>query len=143
MSKEKTIEMRKSYYTSLNSHEKNEIYLDAIVQTSTEEKMDMSPCEDVLQNIENLKKLEDSPSFHTVSKESHTDCAPIAFESNDSLSCASAESTLQKGEHAVENHLEYSCCKDERTSCVEEANKQTKNAILRMVMSYFCNSKSL
>uniref|UniRef100_A0A8W8HMQ2 Uncharacterized protein n=1 Tax=Magallana gigas TaxID=29159 RepID=A0A8W8HMQ2_MAGGI len=133
VSKEKTIEMRKSYYTSLNSHEKNEIYLDAIVQTGTEERMAMSPCEDVLQNIENLKKKEDSPSFHTVSKASHTDYAPIAFKSNDSLSCASAESTLQKGEYDVENHLEYSCCKDERTSCIEEANKQNKNAILQMV----------
>ncbi|XP_052698912.1 uncharacterized protein LOC128176544 isoform X2 [Crassostrea angulata] len=140
VSKEKTIEMSKSFDTSLNSHEKNEIYLDTMLQRNTEERTTMSPYKDVSQNIESLKKKEDSLSFHTVCKESHTDCVSIAFTSNDSLFCASVESTLQKGEHDVENHLECSCCKAKSTSCIEEnipINKQSKIAILQMVQR--CN----
>lgn len=146
VSKEKTIEMSKSFDTSLNSHEKNEIYLDTMLQRNTEERTTMSPYKDVSQNIESLKKKEDSLSFHTVCKESHTDCVSITFTSNDSLFCASVESTLQKGEHDVENHLECSCCKAKSTSCIEEnipINKQSKIAILQMVISYFINFKSL
>lgn len=56
MSQEMTTEMSKSYDTSLNSPEKNEICLDVMVLTCTEEKTSMSPNEDVLENIENLKK---------------------------------------------------------------------------------------
>lgn len=146
MSQEMTTEMSKSYDTSLNSPEKNEICLDVMVLTSTEEKTAMSPNEDVLENIENLKKKKDCSSVNTVCKEKYTDCVPITFESNDSLSGASVESTLPKGECHVQNRLEYSCCKVESISCIQESIptiKQTKNAILQKVMFNYFNFKSL
>lgn len=146
MSQEKTVKMSESYDASINSNKKNEI-LEALLHTSTEEKSVMSPYEDVSENMETLKeKKGDCSSINAFRKENNTDGVPIAFESKDSLSGASVESTLQKGERHVENHLEYSCCKVESRSCIEESippNQQTKNAILQMVMSYYFNSLSL
>lgn len=142
ISQEKTTEMSKTCNASLNSHEKNEI-LDTLLHTSADEKTTVSPSEDVSKNIETLKeKKGNCSSINTFCKENYIDGVPIAFESKDSLSCASVESTLQKEERHVDNHLEYSCCTVENRSCIEESilpNKQTKNTIYQMVMSYYFN----
>lgn len=143
ISQEKTTEMSKTCNASLNSHEKNEI-LDTLLHTSADEKTTVSPSGDVSKNIETLKeKKGNCSSINTFCKENYIDGVPIAFESKDSLSCASVESTLQKEERHVDNHLEYFCCTVENRSCIEESippNKQTKNTIYQMVMSYYFNS---
>lgn len=142
ISQEKTTEMSKTCNASLNSHEKNEI-LDTLLHTSADEKTTVSPSEDASKNIETLKeKKGNCSSINTFCKENYIDGVPIAFESKDSLSCASVESTLQKEERHVDNHLEYSCCTVENRSCIEESilpNKQTKNTIYQMVMFYYFN----